>query len=581
MIPQSFIQDLLGRVDIVDVIEQAVPLKRAGTNLVACCPFHNEKSPSFTVSPSKQFYHCFGCGAHGTAISFLMEHHGMGFIDAVRDLAQRVGMVVPEIQRSEAQEAAARAAPALTELLARAAKFYKDQLKRSSAAIDYLKRRGLTGDVAAKFGLGYAPDGWQNLAVVFGDYQSPQLLEAGLVIASDEGRRYDRFRDRIMFPIVNPRGDIIGFGGRVLGGGEPKYLNSPETPVFEKGRELYGLFQARQAIRRENRVIVVEGYMDVVALAQHGVGNAVATLGTATTPHHLQKLLRQADRVTFCFDGDGAGRRAAWRALEVSLPVLVDGKQVQFLFLPESDDPDTYVRAHGAEAFQRLVAQAEPLSSFMLRELQSRVDMGTPEGKAAFLKEADALTAQITARNLARAMKDAVARAAGLALASEPRGRFGTDRRPMPASPQPRSDLRNIDWMVLRILAARPELYASVAHVTDIADGEDGYWPLIRDLSLRLESGELPATTVSILEDLRERGRADVAGKLGSWLMENEKWLDTAEGRGGLEEDLGGFLRNLEARKRRTRVQELLRSSPGLHDLSDDDRELIVGGSRQ
>ena len=580
MIPQSFIQDLLGRVDIVDVIEPAVPLKRAGTNLVACCPFHNEKSPSFTVSPSKQFYHCFGCGAHGTAISFLMEHHGMGFIDAVKDLAQRVGMTVPEIQRNEAQEAAARAAPALTELLARAAKYYKDQLKRSSGAIDYLKRRGLTGEVAAKFGLGYAPDGWQNLAAVFGDYNAPQLAEAGLVIVNDEGRRYDRFRDRVMFPIVNPRGDIIGFGGRVLGAGEPKYLNSPETPVFEKGRELYGLFQARQAIRKENRVIVVEGYMDVVALAQHGVGNAVATLGTATTPHHLQKLLRQADRITFCFDGDGAGRRAAWRALEISLPVLVDGKQVQFLFLPESDDPDTYVRAHGAEAFQRRVADAEPLSSFMLRELQSRVDIATPEGKAAFLKEADELTAQITARNLARAMKDAVARAAGMAIADEPRGRFGMDRRPMPAPPQPRSDLRNIDWMVLRILAARPDLYPSVAHVTDVADGDGGYWPLIRDLSLRLESGELPGTTVSILEDLRERDRSDVAGKLGSWLMENEKWLDTAEGRDGLEQDLGGFLRNLEARKRRTRVQELLRSSPGLHDLSEDDRELIVGGSR-
>jgi DNA primase len=372
MIPQSFIQDLLGRVDIVEVVEAAVPLKRAGANLVACCPFHSEKSPSFTVSPTKQFYHCFGCGAHGTAISFMMEYHGLGFVEAVKDLAARTGMTVPAVEQSGFSHEAHTATAQLTDVLAAAARYFKDSLRGSEDAIRYLKGRGVSGEIAARFGIGYAPAGWQNLEAIFPDYANDAtLVEAGLVIRAEEGRRYDRFRDRVMFPIVSTRGDIIGFGGRVLGQGEPKYLNSPETPVFEKGRELYGLFQARRAIREANRVIVVEGYMDVVALAQHGVANAVATLGTATTPFHVQKLLRQADHVTFCFDGDAAGRRAAWRALETSLEALSDGKHVNFLFLPEKDDPDTWVRAHGSEAFVELVERAEPLSAFMLRELRA------------------------------------------------------------------------------------------------------------------------------------------------------------------------------------------------------------------
>lgn len=575
MIPQSFIQDLLGRVDIVDVIEAAVPLKRAGSNLVACCPFHNEKSPSFTVSPSKQFYHCFGCGAHGTAISFLMEHHGMGFIDAVRELATRVGMAVPEMQRSEAQEAAARAAPALTELLAKAARFYKDQLKRSETAVAYLKNRGLTGEIAARFGLGYAPDGWQNLSAVFGDYNSPQLVEAGLVIANDEGRRYDRFRDRIMFPIVNQRGDIIGFGGRVLGAGEPKYLNSPETPVFEKGRELYGLFQARQAIRKENRIIVVEGYMDVVALAQHGVGNAVATLGTATTPTHLQKLLRQTDRITFCFDGDAAGRRAAWRALEVSLESMVDGKQVQFLFLPEKDDPDSYVRAHGAEAFGRLVAEAEPLSHFMLRELQSRVDMETPEGKAAFLKEAEALTAKITARNLGRTMRDAVARAAGMAPAAAPAQseRPWRSRQEAPQRPSPRRAAgASLEQVVLLALVGRPELYASAAHGADLAP-QTGLWPVIRTIASLLEAGELAVGSAAIFQYMEDNNLGELAANLQRWLLDLGDDHDFAA-------EMQGAVARLEEQQRRARWQEAARGAKSVGDLSEEARELIAGAGR-
>ena len=389
MIPESFIKDLLHRVDIVDLIDGFVPLKKAGANWAACCPFHNEKTPSFTVSPTKQFYHCFGCGAHGTAISFLMEYSGLGFVDAVRDLAGRVSMQVPEDEGRRSHEGPKHSS--LTELMAQAAKYYYEQLKRSEKAVAYLKQRGLSGEIAQKFGIGYAPDGWQNLGASFEDYSKSELQAIGLVIKNEQGRLYDRFRDRVMFPIINPKGEVIAFGGRVLGEGEPKYLNSPETPLFEKGRELFGLPQARAALREKNTAIVVEGYMDVVALAQHGVGNAVATLGTATTAVHVQKLLRQVDRIVFCFDGDNAGRKAAWRALENSLDALPEQKSIGFVFLPESEDPDSFVRGQGKEAFERLIAQATPLSEFLLRELAARCDMTSAEGRAKLVSEAKPL----------------------------------------------------------------------------------------------------------------------------------------------------------------------------------------------
>jgi DNA primase len=400
MIPQSFIQDLLGRVDIVEVVDRQVKLKRAGANYVACCPFHSEKSPSFTVSPTKQFYHCFGCGAHGTAVGFLMEHGGMGFVEAVKDLAQSVGMKVPEEPRSETAQRRAQQGESLHEVLLRAAQHYRNQLKEAPQAIAYLKSRGLSGDIAKRFGIGYVPDEWQNLAAAFSDYDGPMLATAGLVKSKEDGKRYDVFRNRIIFPIVDVRGNVIGFGGRVLGEGEPKYLNSPETPVFEKGRELYGLYQARRAIRDAGRVLVVEGYMDVVALAQSGVEYAVATLGTATTPLHVQKLTRQADEIVFCFDGDSAGRRAAWRALENSLALLVDGKEIRFLFLPEGEDPDTYVRQHGKDAFESFMKSAVPLSKFLLDELTRRVDLGTAEGRAKCVHEAKPLLKQMQANAL-------------------------------------------------------------------------------------------------------------------------------------------------------------------------------------
>ena len=413
MIPNDFIQTLLSRVDIVEVVDRLVPLKKAGANYVACCPFHGEKTPSFTVSPTKQFYHCFGCGAHGTAIGFLMEYSQRSFPEAVEELARDAGLVVPRVERPGEQEKREEAAD-LTEHLLVAAKFFRTKLKESPRAIAYLKGRGMTGSIAARYGIGYAPDAWQSLESAFSDYADPALDAAGLVTRGDGSKRYDRFRDRIMFPIHDVRGRVVGFGGRVLDKGEPKYLNSPETPVFSKGRELYGLYQARQAIRDAERVVVVEGYMDVVALAQHDVGYAVATLGTSTTSVHVQKLFRLTDTVVFCFDGDEAGRKAAWRALENALPALADGKNAQFLFLPDGEDPDDYVRKRGREGFERALRGAVPLSEFLLRELAAQHPPASAEGRAALVAAARPYLSQIDAPVLAALLRRRVAELSGL-----------------------------------------------------------------------------------------------------------------------------------------------------------------------
>jgi len=432
VIPPGFIHDLLSRVDIVDVVGRHVELKKAGINHKGLCPFHGEKSPSFIVSPSRQTYHCFGCGVHGNAIGFLMEHAGAGFVEAVEDLAQQVGMQVPEDDRSVEQREAARALrqrqATLSDVLERAAAHYKQQLKKNPRAIDYLKGRGLSGEVARDFGLGFAPEGWRTLASAFPAYDDPLLEESGLVITQGEdsidkkrsgpsagppqagphppggsadvpdrrgAKRYDRFRDRIMFPIRNVQGEVIGFGGRVLDKGEPKYLNSPETPVFNKGRELYGLFEARSALRQRGYCLVVEGYMDVVALAQHGFGNAVATLGTACTADHVHKLFRFTESVVFSFDGDAAGRRAAGRALEAALPHASDTRTIRFLFLPAEHDPDSYVREFGAAAFEQCVEAAVPLSRQLLDSAAEGCDLTTAEGRARMLANARPLWSQL------------------------------------------------------------------------------------------------------------------------------------------------------------------------------------------
>jgi DNA primase len=410
MIPDDFIAQLLSRVDVVEVIDRLVPLKKSGANYSACCPFHKEKSPSFSVSPTKQFYHCFGCGAHGSAIKFLMEYAGKSFPDAVEELAQGVGLTVP---RDNERKADPSAGP-LFDAMIKAAGYYKSKLKNSDTAIAYFKKRGVSGEVAKRYHLGWATPDWQGLSEVFEEYNDNELLETGgLVSVGDAGKRYDRFRERVMFPILNQQGAVIGFGGRILGskddGHGPKYLNSPETPIFSKGRELYGLFQAQTAIRKANRVLVVEGYMDVIALAQFGVEYVVATLGTATTEAHTQRLLRIADEVVFSFDGDSAGQRAAWRALENALPALRDGKQVRFLFLPQEHDPDSYIREHGRDAFEKFIDSSLPLSQYWLRELNAKHPGDSAEAKAARASDArkhlELVSAPMMRESLAKALE--------------------------------------------------------------------------------------------------------------------------------------------------------------------------------
>jgi DNA primase len=395
-IPQNFIQELVARADVVEIVGRYVQLKKTGANFSGLCPFHGEKTPSFTVSPAKQFFHCFGCGKSGNAIGFLMDYAGMGFVEAVKDLSGQYGLQVPEDDIPPAERARAaqqrEKQQTLSDVLEKAGAAYRKHLKNSPRAVAYFKSRGLSGEVAKQFGLGYAPEGWRSLASVFPNYDDPLLAESGLVIVNEEDqKRYDRFRDRVMFPIRNVKGECIGFGGRVLGDDKPKYLNSPETPVFSKGRELYGLWEARHALREHGYVLVTEGYMDVVALAQLGFPNAVATLGTACTPEHVQKLFRFTDSVVFSFDGDAAGRRAARKALDGALPYATDVRTVKFLFLPPEHDPDSYIREHGAEAFARFVRGAVPLSEFLLEAASDGNELGTAEGRSRMVSNAGPL----------------------------------------------------------------------------------------------------------------------------------------------------------------------------------------------
>ena len=556
MIPRDFIDTLLARVDIVDVIDRRVPLKKAGQNYQACCPFHSEKTPSFTVSPTKQFYHCFGCGAHGTALGFLMEYEHLSFPDAVAALAQDAGLPMPEASHAPERP---RPPPALWETLEQAAQFYKQKLKQSPRAIDYLKRRGLTGQIAARYGIGYAPDG-SPLKQVFADYTADALAATGLVIDGERGR-YDRFRDRIMFPIRNIKGQIVGFGGRVLGDGEPKYLNSPETPLFHKGSEIYGLFEARTAIREAARAIVVEGYMDVVALAQHGIGFAVATLGTATTPVHARTLLRHTDRLIYAFDGDNAGRKAAWRALENTLEALQDGKEVSFLFLPEGEDPDSYVRAHGQAAFLALLDRdTVPLSAFLARELARDRRLDTQEGQAALLKTAKPLLEKIAAPLLASLIQRQIAELARLPAGElNQLGIKGTTAQralPRPLRRPAPSRLRNL----ARTLLMNPQR----THEIDPRwlDARDPLSERLKELMTWLpETGRagLPAlseaTRGSTLEPLVDELTADLLDK-------DEDWDWHAE--------FDGALRQLRDDWQRRRRLEL--AARPLDSLSDSER---------
>jgi DNA primase len=519
VIPDSFIQELLARIDIVSIVERYVALRKSGANYSACCPFHAEKTPSFTISPAKQFYHCFGCGAHGSAIGFLMQYSGLGFVEAIEELAASVGLPVPRTAHNPAAAAAQEKKAPLTEPMARALKFYREQLKATPKAIDYLRTRGLTGEIAARFGLGYAPDDWQGLRQAFPDYDDARLVECGLVILNDQGRRYDRFRDRVMFPILDQRGNVIGFGGRVLGQGEPKYLNSPETPLFEKGRELYGLPQARKAIQELDTVLVVEGYMDVVGLVQHGVENVVATLGTAATDANMQKLLRLASRVVFCFDRDSAGDRAAWRAMEVSLPCLADNKTVDILQMPGDQDPDEFIRQHGKEVFVQQMRGATRLSEFMVRELVRQSPPITPEGRAKLVHLAKPLLQKITAAPLLRAQitKEIAARAqltraeieAQCELKSLTRG------RPVPAREKQRPAPPSIEQRLLEIVLYQP-IWA-IHLPLDMIDHDRPAGAVLHAIANAVEHGDLTTGGIgALLEFFRGTTHEPLIATLGA-----------------------------------------------------------------
>ena len=415
MIPESFINELLNRIDVVDIIDKRVPLKKTGANFVACCPFHQEKTPSFSVSPSKQFYHCFGCGAHGSAISFLIDHDGLNFIDAIHELAKVVGLKVPN-QVDEKPEKK-KENIVLEDSLILAKKYYQARLKGSPEAIKYLKSRGLTGEIAKQFSIGFAPGGWNNLNEVFKDYDNDVLIKSGLINKNEKGKRYDRFRNRIMFPIYNAKGQLVGFGGRVIDEKDsPKYYNSPETSLFQKSYELYGLLAARKSIRDEGYVLVVEGYMDVVSLAQHGITNAVATLGTATTSFHIQKLIRYTSEIIFCFDGDEAGKSAAWRAMQNSLASVTDEVQLKFLFLSEQHDPDSYVRENSKEKFEKLAKDATPLSEYVVHYLTKKNDLTSQEDRVKFLNSVEPILNNIASLKLTFLLKKRISELLNLTI---------------------------------------------------------------------------------------------------------------------------------------------------------------------
>jgi DNA primase len=523
-IPQSFIDDLIARTDIIEVVGSRVQLKKAGREYKACCPFHGEKTPSFTVSPDKQFYHCFGCGAHGTALGFLMDHDRLGFIDAIEELASRAGMEIPR----EAREAADAPERDLYDLTASVAQFFRDELQGDTRAQEYLKGRGIVGETAARFGIGYAPDSWNAVLKKFGGTQSgrDRLVATGLIIERDGPKRsddnhYDRFRDRVMFPIRDARGRVIGFGGRVLDKGEPKYLNSPETALFHKGRELYGFFEARQSRADLKRLMVVEGYMDVVRLHQAGITYAVATLGTSTTQDHLLRLFRVGNEVVFSFDGDRAGRAAAWRALENALPQAKDGRQIRFLFLPEGHDPDTLVGEEGAEAFERRLLAALPLSEYLVQHLASEVDLEHVDGRARLAEIARPLIARVPpgvyrellVDRLAESVRMPSARLGALLKldsAATNDGRSPHEERSQRAddglgsAPAVSPGRRNLVRQAIALVLHHPYAAASITGPDSLADVDKPGIPLLIEL-LKAAGAEPSITLGGLMERWRDR----------------------------------------------------------------------------
>ena len=529
LIPQSFIDDLVARADIVEIINARVPLKRAGREYRACCPFHQEKTPSFWVSPIKQFYHCFGCGAHGTVLAFLMNYDRLPFVEAVEELAQRMGLEVPREQSNTPAPAAV--SDDLYTLMAKVATFYQEQLMASDRARDYAKKRGLTREIAASFGIGYAPDAWSEVLKRFGasEESRQKLLETGLIIARDSGDgHYDRFRDRLMFPIRDARGRVIAFGGRVLDAGEPKYLNSPETPLFHKGRELYGLYEVRQNRAPLLRLMIVEGYMDVVRLHQSGVTYAVATLGTATTPEHLKRAFRLVREIVFCFDGDKAGRAAAWRALNNALPEATAGREMKFLFLPDGEDPDSLVGKEGRQAFEARLAGALPLSEYLVMHLSGAIDISHADGKARFVAEARPLLERMPEGPYRELLLDRLAQAIGVSaerfmkIVGPMAAPEAAGANPAPAPPRPARTARSTGRGSLVRQAVQTLLHFPAAGaripVADVQALHSLDEPGVDILHQLLEGlrQQPAASTAQLLERWRDHPAAERLGRLAA-----------------------------------------------------------------
>jgi len=572
-IPEQFIDDLISRTDIAEVIDHRVPLQRAGAEFRACCPFHDEKTPSFYVSPAKQFYHCFGCGAHGTAISFLMNYDNLEFLDAIDTLAAQAGMIVPKEAQPDDRHRKEQAQ--LHDMVERANQYFQTQLKQhpqAKQAVTYLKDRGLDGQTAAQFGVGYAPDGWDGLIKALGtSAEQLKLLEdTGLVIKKDEGGYYDRFRSRVMFPIEDYRGKLVGFGGRVIGKGEPKYLNSPETKLFHKGSELYGLHRARREMGQRDESIVVEGYMDVVGLAQCGVNNAVATLGTATTPDHLQRLFRAASKVVFCFDGDRAGRKAAWRALEVALPFMEDGRQIRFLLMPEGEDPDSLIRKEGQAGFEARLAEALSMDAFLFDSLTGKLDMSQMDQRAKLATLARPLLQKLPKGNFKSMMYSHLGELVGVTqyedqpAAPEPAPRYDPAPELVGETAQEALSLPIFISHAIALLIQFPQL-VEVANEFELHPEQGGPGLELLDNLIAIINVSRNINTAQIIERQRD-------GKYSAILMELAvQEMEASDDQ--REQKFRDIMLRLERQSQQHKIDILLRKSP--RDITDEERATL------